>query len=122
MGAPYVNGLHDLQYLDAMTGALFQWRARSFWFGDYSNGDSFYKRLISSMITGLEDGWMCILLLLCPNITELDMNLPSDFKKTFSPVLMLCLARLSRPVPDPVGQVANVPPQSHYVASQMFGS
>lgn len=40
--------LNELQFLDAITGALFQWRARSFWFGRYAGGESFHNRLLSS--------------------------------------------------------------------------
>lgn len=67
-----IDRMYRYRVFDAITGALFQWRARSFWYGDYNKGVDFYWRLNGAMTTGIEDGWVCLILILCPGITELD--------------------------------------------------
>lgn len=68
---------------DLLSKAIFQWVARTFWFSTSGNplkGEEFRKLLIKSLMLGLDEGIICMILLLCPNITELDIELPSDYQ------------------------------------------
>lgn len=65
---------------------------------------------------------MSMKLLMCPNITELDLSLPEDSQLTSVLIQLLSLQRSLRPMPDPVNQIVNTPSQSQWVASHLFGS
>jgi hypothetical protein len=105
---------------DLLTKALFQWVARRFWFsgsGGVEYGKRFQKRLVRSLMVGLDEGVTCMILLLCPNIIELDIMLPSEYKYKIDedydfPYLLTQLLRTttsSQMVPPPIGHLAEQP-------------
>lgn len=115
--------LYELLLGDAMTMALFQWRARNFWLGGYPGGEDVHEKLVRSLVIGLDEGIMALVLLMCPNITELDISMPEKFETSVLG-LMLLLVTLSDgdlgPLPD--DPIAYEPPPAAYFTSQMFGA
>jgi hypothetical protein len=105
---------------DLLTKAIFQWVARRFWFSGFGGveyGRRFQKRLVRSLMVGLDEGVTCMILLLCPNIIELDIMLPSEYKYKLDdehdfPHLLTHLLRIttsSQMVPPPIGYLAEQP-------------
>lgn len=113
----------DLLLGDAMTMALFQWRARSFWLGGYMGGEEVHDKLVRSLAIGLDEGIMALVLLMCPNITELDISMPENFETSVLG-LMLLLVTLSDGGPGllPANPNAYESPPATYVMLQIFGT
>jgi hypothetical protein len=86
---------------DAMTMAVFQWRARSFWLEGYEGGQTFQDRLIRSLLIGMDDGIMCMILLMCPKITELAISLPWDCQSSYLITELFAVITSPKTVPPP---------------------
>lgn len=112
----------DLLTGDAMTMAIFQWRARNFWLEGYEGGRAFQDRLFSSLLIGLDDGIICMLLLMCPNITELDISLPPDYERSYLLAEFLEVITSPQTKKLPTNMPAYEPPPSVYITSQIFGA
>lgn len=127
--------LFNLLQGDATIVALFQWRARAFWFGDelenetlsipeeLHDEDPIQRSLHRSLNMGLLDGHMALLLLMCPNIRHLDISPPLDFAtSTFANLLRIVLSKdfKSKPLPDPIPDFEEE--ESDYIVAQMFGA
>lgn len=124
--------LFELLQGDATVVALFQWRAKGFWFGDdllmgenisLDTMDTAIGTLCRTLNMGLLDGHMSLLLLMCPNIRELDISPPLDFgTSTFAKLLNIATSpafqnkSLPNPLPDPEEE------ESDYIVSQMFAA
>ncbi|KAM0715166.1 hypothetical protein Q7P37_009631 [Cladosporium fusiforme] len=122
---------------DATIVALFQWRAKGFWLGDEPESDddtlsfpgqsenfeSLQRSLHRSLNMGLVDGHMTMLLLMCPNIRDLDISPPVDFATSnIAQLLRLVLSKdfISKPLPDPIPDFEEE--ESDYIVAQMFGA
>lgn len=106
---------------DAMTMAAFQWRARNFWLKGYEGGQKFQDRLVRSLMIGMPDGLVCMILLMCPNITELDISLPWG-GRTSCLIAELCAVITSPQTEQPPSDIpAYQIPSSRYVTSQLLG-
>lgn len=127
--------LFNLLQGDATIVALFHWRAKAFWFGDESESevtsfpeelndmDPIQRSLHRSLNMGLMDGHMALLLLMCPNIRELDISPPLDFgSSTFAKLLRTVLSQefKSKALPDPIPDFEEE--ESDYIVAQMFGA
>ena len=107
---------------DAMTMAVFQWRARSFWLEGYEGGNVFQDRLIRSLLIGMDDGIMCMILLMCPKITELTISLPWDCEDSYLLAELFAVITSPEAVPPPSEMPTREPPSSKYVTSQFLGT
>ena len=109
--------------VDAMTMAAFQWRARNLWLKGYEGGLMFQDRLVRSLLIGMDDGIKCMILLMCPNITELDISLPWNLPSSY--LIADLFAVITSPTPQtqqpPIGS-AYEPPSSRFVTSQLLGA
>jgi hypothetical protein len=66
----------DLLQSDATVSALFQWRARGFWFQRLD----FVSALHRTLVLGHEDALVTLLVIMCPNLRELEFAPPIDFQ------------------------------------------
>ena len=107
---------------DAMTMAVFQWRARSFWLEGREGGKTFQDRLIRSLLIGMDDGIMCMILLMCPKITELTISLPWDCEESYLIKELFAVITSPETVPLPSEMPIREPPSSRYVTSQFLGN
>jgi hypothetical protein len=107
---------------DAMTAAVFQWRARSFWLEGYEGGRTFQDRLIRSLLIGMDDGIMCMVLLMCPKITELAISLPWVCQESYLLAELFAVITSPETVPPPRDIPVREPPASRYVTSQFLGT
>jgi hypothetical protein len=107
---------------DAMTMAVFQWRARSFWLEGYEGGKTFQDRLIRSLLIGMDDGIMCMILLMCPKITELTISLPWDCEESYLLAELFAVITSPETMPPPSEIPTREPPSSRYVTSQFLGT
>ena len=112
----------DFLHGDAMTMAVFQWRARSFWLEGYEGGQTFQDRLIRSLLIGMDDGIMCMILLMCPTITELAISLPWDCQSSYLITELFAVITSPKTVLPPRKTPAREPTSSRYVTSQLFGA
>lgn len=114
--------LFELLQGDATVSALFQWRARGFWLE--AEGDpELVERLHRTLSLGLEDGLLTMLLLMCPNIKELDLTPSLDFgQSTFAALLGIACDKksLANPLPEPDHDFEQE--EADYVIAQMFGT
>lgn len=119
----------ELLQSDATLTALFQWRARGFWLGE----DAHYQErpgmgdlkssLLRSPNLGSQDGYMVLLLLVCPNIRELNFSPPLDISiSVFARFLMTVLSKgfQSQGLPETDDDFEQE--ESDYVLAQMFGA
>lgn len=114
---------------DLLTKAIFQWVARTFWFSTSGNplkGEEFRKLLVKSLMLGLDEGVICMILLLCPNITELDIELPSDYQPRrqehdvpYLPEQLLGITSSLQKASPPIGQK---PEQPQDIRRWLFGT
>ena len=111
----------DLLTGDAITMATFQWRARNFWLEGYEGGLIFQDRLVRSLLIGLDDAIMCMVLLMCPNITELDISMPYSYQSPSLVADLFAIIVSPQTEQPPSGSVFE-PASSRYVASQLFGT
>jgi hypothetical protein len=111
----------DFMAGDSMTMAVFQWRARSFWLTGYEGGQTFHDRLVRSLLIGMNDGITCMILLTCPNITELDISLPWDHRNSYLLADLFAVITSPQPEQSPSGSPYE-PPSMRYVASRLFGT
>ncbi|GAB7328081.1 hypothetical protein MBLNU13_g00119t1 [Cladosporium sp. NU13] len=107
---------------DAMTMAVFQWRARSFWLEGYEGGQTFQDRLVRSLLIGMDDGIMCMVLLMCPKITELSISLPWDCGTSYLIAELFAVITSPQTVPSPRDMPAREPISSRYATSQILGT
>ena len=111
--------LFDLLQSDATVSALFQWRARGFWFQEPKFIDSLHRALG----LGHEDGLVTLLLIMCPNLKELEFEPPIDFDRS----VFLYLLGI---VQSPQFQEESLPEmepdfeqeEADYIIAQMFGA
>ena len=111
----------DFMSGDAITMAAFQWRARNFWLKGSEGGQIFQDRLVRSLLIGLDDAITCMVLLMCPNITELDISVPYSYQSPdlIADLFAIIVSPQTEQLPsEPVFE----PPSSRYVASQLFGT
>jgi hypothetical protein len=116
--------LYDCQNFlagDAMTMAAFQWRARSLWLQGYEGGKEFQNRLIRSLLIGMADGIMCMILLMCPNITELDISVPWSCGSSYLIADLFAVITCPQTQQPPSESVLELP-SSRYVTSQLLGT
>jgi hypothetical protein len=110
--------LFELLQSDATISALFQWRARGFCFYEESFVDSLHRALS----LGFEDGLVTLLLLLCPNIRELELAPHIDFDRSLLVDLLGTLhykSRTEEPLPEIEPDFEQE--ESDYIIAQMFG-
>jgi hypothetical protein len=111
--------IFDLLQSDATVSALFQWRARGFWFRDPEFVDSFHR----SLGLGHEDGLVTLLVIMCPKLRELEFSPPIDFQSSL-------FAFLLNIVQDKDYQTKSLPQmesdfeqeEADYIIAQMFGA
>lgn len=111
----------DFLAADAMTVAAFQWRARNFWLKGYEGGQIFQDRLVRSLLIGMDDGISCMILLTCPNITELDISLPWSYQNSYLLADLFAVITSTQSGQLPSGSPYE-PSSSRYVTSQLFGT
>jgi hypothetical protein len=110
--------LFELLQSDATISALFQWRARGFCFYEERFVDSLHRALS----LGLEDGLVTLLLVLCPNIRELELTPHIDFDTSLLAELLGILhgkSRTTEPLPETEPDFEQE--ESDYIIAQMFG-
>jgi len=103
---------------DATVSAIFQWRTRGYWFENGAFLDSWHRALS----LGHEDGLVTLLLVMCPNIRELEMEPPIDFRQSLFTNLLEIVHRESfekKPCPAMVHDVEE--DEADYMVAQMFG-
>jgi hypothetical protein len=111
--------LFELLQSDATISALFQWRARGFYFYE----DSFVDSLHRALSLGFEDGLVTLLLVLCPNIRELELAPHIEFDRSLLVDLLGILHGNSdmedSPLPETEPDFEQE--ESDYIIAQMFG-
>jgi hypothetical protein len=115
-----MNGLQifDLLQTDATVSAMFQWRLRGYWFYD----GEFCDQLDRALGLGHEDGLLTLLLIMCPNIRELEMEPPIDFSESlFTYALQLVYSDPIKSEPLPAFFSDPEQEEADYMIAQMFG-
>jgi len=108
----------ELLQSDATISALFQWRARGFYFYEELFVDSLHRALS----LGLEDGLVTLLLVLCPNIRELELAPHIGFDRSLLVELLEIVHGKSitdEPLPETEPDFDQE--ESDYIIAQMFG-
>lgn len=111
--------LFELLQSDATISALFQWRARGFYFYDEKR---FVDALHRALSLGLEDSLVLLLLVMCPNIRELELAPHIDFDRSLLVELLGILhGESDTEKPLPALEPDFEQEESDYIIAQMFG-
>lgn len=111
--------IFDLLQSDATVSALFQWRARGFYFHKPEFVDSLHRALS----LGHEDGLLTLLLIMCPKIRELEFEPPIDFDQSlFISLLGIVHGNWYQKKSLPAMEPDFEQEEADYIIAQMFGT
>jgi hypothetical protein len=144
IGAMHASELFDLLQGDATLAALFQWKIRSFWYGDDddndedddsvsmgSNGAPAKNDVLTSLLRALNmqlpEAQMAVLLLLCPRIKDLCIRPgllrgSSVAAKLLKVILEAAISKDYQVNDLPQPEFDFEQEESDYIMAQMFGS
>jgi hypothetical protein len=111
--------IFDLLQSDATVLALFQWRARGFWFQD----PEFVYSLHRTLSLGHEDGLITLLVIMCPKLRELEFAPPIEFQwSLFMSLLDIVQDREYQKESLPQTEPDFEQEEADYIIAQMFGA